>query len=224
MFWKILAVIVLLLAIYMTLVEPYWMKATKQSFPLAQLENSIRVLFLSDLQLRGESGYREKWVLRQLTTRKVDLILTTGDLFDQPQGMPAAIDFLGQLANHAPTYAILGNWEHWSHADLEEYREILEERGVVFLRNKSHAFPWHNQRIYIVGVDDPGQNLHNLSLALKEVPQPSLKILLAHAPVIFPLADPNEIDLVLAGHTHGGQVRIPFVDPLCLPPGCGAYF
>ena len=224
MFGKILVGLVLLLAVYMTLVEPYWMRVTKQALPIRSLEKPIRALFLSDLQLHGQAGYRERWILSQLGKQRVDLILTTGDLFEAPEGMQSAIEFLEQLAEHAPTFAILGNWEHWSHADLEKYRGELEERSIPLLRNQNHVFSNHGQPIYILGVDDPGQNLHNLPLAMKGVSPASVKILLAHAPVIFPLAETNQIDLVLAGHTHGGQVRIPFIDPLFLPPGCGPYF
>ena len=224
MFWKILVAIVLVLAIYMTAVEPNWMKATEQELIVTKLENPLRVLFLSDLQIREKSGYRENWILSQLTKQKVDLIVTTGDLFDEPAGMPAAVEFLDRIANHAPTFAIIGNWEHWSRADLEKYREDLEERGVPLLRNQNRVFSWQGQQISILGVDDPGQHLHNLPLAMKGVPPASLKILLAHAPIIFPLAETNQIDLVFAGHTHGGQVRLPFNDPLFLPPGCGPYW
>lgn len=221
---KGLLAIVLLIAIYMVGIEPRWMKSTEMAIPLSKLKKQVRVLFLSDLQLRGNSGYREEWILKQLPHRKIDLILTAGDFFDTPEGMDASIAFLERLSNHAPTAAILGNWEHWSRADLNAYKAGLEQRGIPLLVNQHRSLTLAGQEIYILGVDDPSQDFHNLPLALRGVPAEAFKILLAHGPIIFPIAETNRIDLMLAGHTHGGQVRIPFMDPLFLPPGCGPYF
>jgi uncharacterized protein len=224
MFWKVLFAGFGVLALYAIGVEPFWMKVTEQTITLEKLKKPMRILFLSDIQLRGESGYREKWILKRIRGEKIDLLLTTGDLFDTPEGMPAAVAFLDQLAHHGPTYAILGNWEIWSRADLKAYRAFLAARGIPLLINESRTVSRQDQKIYILGVNDPGQNLHNLALAKKGVPSSSLQILLAHAPIIFPLAETNQIDLTLAGHSHGGQVRLPFMDPPYLPPGCGPYF
>jgi predicted MPP superfamily phosphohydrolase len=224
MFWKILCAVVVILGIYAIGVEPYWMKVTEHSIILERLRQPLRILFLSDTQLKGESGYREKWILQRVQGEKIDLVLTTGDLFETPEAMPAAIAFLDQLANLAPTYAVLGNWENWSNADLGSYRDSLTERGIPLLTNENRTVAAKDQTISILGVDDPGQNLHNLPRAKKGVPSISPQILLAHAPIIFPIAEKNQIDLVLAGHSHGGQIRIPFLDPPYLPPGCGPYF
>ena len=224
MFRKIVICLIILVAIYMLGVEPFWMKKVERSLTVAGLTQAVRVLFLSDLQLRGKSGYRERWILKQLATERMDLIVTTGDLFDTAEGMPAAKQFLEQVAHLAPTVAILGNWEHWAKVDLEKYRADLKALGIPLLINEHLNLSIKDQHIFIVGVDDPSQNLHNLPLALKGVPEDSVTVLLAHGPIIFPVAAANGIDLMLAGHTHGGQIRIPFMPPFFLPPGCGPYF
>lgn len=220
---KTLILSILLVAIYITLVEPYWMKITHREIRISKLNRPIRILFLSDLQLKGEYGIREKWILNQAKELSFDIVLTTGDLFDKPEGMPAAVEFMSQFPPRAPTYAVLGNWEHWSKADLTQYKIELAKRKVHLLVDENDTFEWNGSTISILGVNDSSQNLHNLPLAMKGTTPDSFRILLAHGPVIFPLAAPNAIDFMLAGHTHGGQVRIPFMDPFYLPPGCGPY-
>ncbi len=205
-------------------IEPFWMKWTEREVHLEKLKHPMSVLFLSDTQMKGEHGFREKWILKQIKKRKWDLILTTGDLFDTPGGEQPAVDFLEQLSSHARTFAILGNWEHWSGANLKDYKKALTNKSVVLLVNENRELNWYGQQIFLLGVDDSSQSYHNIPLALKNVPHNALKVLLAHGPIIFPESSESEIDLMLAGHTHGGQVKLPFMDPFYLPPGCGPYF
>ncbi len=224
MYWKIAcALFVFLLLLDVFLVEPRWLKITKRKIAISDLKEPLHILWLSDLQLREDWGFREKWILRNLNDWNFDVVCVTGDVFDKPAGVAPAIRFLQQISRNKPTYVVLGNWEHWAEADLHSYKKELMQMGVSLLVNESETLAWNEQRITMVGVDDPSTFHDRLFIALRNSDPQTVRILLAHAPAIFPTAARKGIDLVLAGHTHGGQVRIPFLGPLYLPPGCGHF-
>jgi predicted MPP superfamily phosphohydrolase len=217
------AAVLLLLILDIFAIEPYWIKTTTYRLQCRRLKRDLRVLLLSDFQLRTNAGYREREVLKRITTLQFDLIAVTGDVFDASVAMEPAIELLKTLSKRAPTYVVPGNWEHWSGADLSEYARRLQQTSVKLLVNASDTFMWHDQPIAIVGVDDPSIAQDDLIGALKNVDRSIPTILLAHAPVIFRNPAHDQIDLTLAGHTHGGQVRLPLLGPLWLPPGCDHY-
>lgn len=85
------------------------------------------------------------------------------------------------------------------------------------MRNNHVEITRGDQTIYLVGVDDPHTGRDNIEAAMEDVPDKAAAVLLAHSPTIFPQAVERGIDLVLCGHTHGGQVRLPFVGALIVP-------
>lgn len=87
----------------------------------------------------------------------------------------------------------------------------LEQAGVRVLLNRAVAIERKGQRLWLAGVDDPYQRRHSLTDALRDVPPGEPCVLLAHAPDILPDLDTSRPLLVLMGHTHGGQVRLPFI-------------
>ena len=219
--WGAALLIIWMLDIF--LIEPYWVKTARYQMACPRLRHDLRILFLSDFQLRDSAGYRERRVLNKMSVVPFDLIAIGGDVFDTKRGMQSAIPFLAQLAKRAPAYVVLGNWEHWSHVDLSSYAQKLKRNGATLLVNSSEIFRWHGQSIRIAGVDDPSLAKDDLAAALLPVDPNGPTILLAHAPAIFRKSAQEKIELTLAGHTHGGQVRLPFVGPLWLPPGCDGY-
>lgn len=219
---KALLLIIPLILIDAFFIEPNWLAQRYYEISVPHLRQPIRILHLSDFHLHGPTGYRENWVSHRLRENAPDLICITGDVFETADGMNAAMDFIQQLARYAPVYVVLGNWEHWAHVDVHGYGVRLQQAGIHFLRNSSMSSTFHGQELTIAGVDDPSTYRADLFKALHDTKPDAPILLLSHAPVIFPEAS-KRVSVVLAGHTHGGQVVIPLWGPAWMPQGTWPY-
>lgn len=183
-----------------------------------------RIVQISDLHA-SDAGDLQDRVLRATEAAAPDLIALTGDLIDyQTADLTAVLEFSASLQALAPTYFVLGNHE----ADSPLRGELLaglEERGVVVLRDEAATVEIAGTELVLVGLDDPrvraadglptrvpGEVLAGMSL-----PEGTLTVLLAHRPELFESYTGHGIDLVLSGHAHGGQVRLPGVGGLYAP-------
>lgn len=114
-----------------------------------------------------------------------------------------------------PVYFVPGNHEWWSGYEM---RNPLLSLDVKILENKAEKLVVGRDYIWILGVDDPYLGRADLAQAVQKTGgEPGIKVLLAHAPEIFQSAIEENVDVVLVGHTHGGQVRIPVVGALVVP-------
>lgn len=174
--------------------------------------DGFTILHLSDLHCK-EYGSGQKKVLDLIGGFKFDMVACTGDFVDKrnPDTKPA-IELISGLIEK-PVYFVPGNHDHSS----SKISEVLGSLGVTVLNNKAEKYIKDNSHVWIVGVDDPYLGLDRLDLAMEVVRDSAPRILMAHAPSIFPSAIQENIDLVLVGHTHGGQVRIPFVGAIIVP-------
>lgn len=178
--------------------------------------SGITLVFISDLHLK-EIGYKEKEVLKIIGNLAPDILVLGGDAVDKA-GKELLLDaFLKALPGISYKYAIYGNWEHW--ADVSP-GSIYESNGFDFLVNSRKNIRLKGKNITLTAIDDivggtPDRGL----LTLPE--KSDFSILLSHCPVVFgePL---KNIDLVLSGHSHGGQVNLLGVTPF-LPRGVGPY-
>ncbi|RLE80986.1 MAG: hypothetical protein DRJ52_05135 [Thermoprotei archaeon] len=179
--------------------------------------NEFKIVHLSDIHF-GEFHLkvRNDLVLNKVREVKPDLIVLTGDIVSNKRSIEDALDFVRKLASIARVIIVLGNWDHSSvAADVLLARLNLIE-NVTVLVNSHIIFSRNGEVVYLIGVDDPYTYRSNLTKALKNVPRDSVKILLAHSPQIINEAA-GKVDLVLTGHTHGGQVVVPFIGPLFVP-------
>ncbi len=161
-------------------------------------------------------GYRETKILQILETEKPDVVFVTGDSVSDNGNYPAVKSFLEKI--HAPlgVWTVDGNWEHWR--PNKEPVNIYRAANVRHLKNAAEQLA---ENVWVIGLDDELAGKPDLNAA-STVPQPAFKIGLFHSPSFFEEAF-EHFDLVLAGHTHGGQVRIPFLPPLWLPEGSGKF-
>ena len=157
-----------------------------------------------------------------------DIIVITGDLIDSNnQDVDIALDFVNQIREIAPIYFVSGNHEAWS--DLYSIlEEKLTELGVTILDNDRVVLTKGDEQILLAGLQDPAfyseSNLLNEQNNIVESNLQELindfegfKLLLSHRPELFDMYVQNEIDLVLSGHAHGGQIRIPLIGGLVAP-------
>jgi uncharacterized protein len=142
-----------------------------------------------------------------------DLVALTGDYvtFSRSYIWPVA-RVLGGLRSKLGIFAVLGN--HDFSVDPEEMTKALEAQRIRVLRNTHFALHAGHGRLWILGVDDLWWNAADLEAGIRHTPAHDPKILLCHNPLGIRLAVEHKIDLVLSGHTHGGQVRLPVVGAL----------
>ncbi|RLF09960.1 MAG: hypothetical protein DRJ68_05705 [Thermoprotei archaeon] len=219
-----LVVVLAVFALYAFLVEPNLLVTTTElDLEFEGLPDDLagfRIVQVSDMHFgMWHLPIRDSLVLSSVEGLKPDVIVVTGDLICRSSAMSEAISFVAHLTSIAPTYVIMGNWDYWSGANMTSFREELERVGAVVLVNQHVELRVGSAVMYIIGVDDPYTWRDDLDKAMSGVPSNSFKLLLAHSPQIIDRAA-GRVDLILAGHTHGGQVKIPLLGPLFVPlPG-----
>lgn len=169
-------------------------------------------------------GEREKKVLEILEDVDPDFVFITGDFIDnKTEDINSCQEFWRELGNkyQGKIFGITGNHEYWNNdLDPEDFKNLLEESGIIVLDNKNKKIFQDDEYIYLIGVDDPHTGNDNLEKAATGTEKDIPKILLAHSPDIvndLESLEKENIDLILAGHTHGGQIVIPFVQPYWTP-------
>lgn len=131
---------------------------------------------------------------------------------------------LSRLNAPLGVFAVLGNHDFWSGQEVAlKIIDGLKNIGVQVLRNEAVPLKRKGQNLYIIGVDDYWEESYNLPKALETVPEDDCRILLSHNPDVNENIDSlkERIDLIVAGHTHGGQVVLPFIGALYIPSPFG---
>lgn len=197
-------------------IEPFRIEVTHFDIQ-APIFAPLKIAQLSDLHTHG-MGRNERRLLEILDAEKPDAIVITGDCLGNLAGdYEWCKDLYEQL--HAPlgVWFVRGNWEkeHPLHRERLFYHEV----GVNLLVNASAAI---HPDVWLVGLDDPYSGRARLDAALAGVPPDAYKIAIFHSPGYFDRIG-SRVNLCLTGHTHGGQVRLPFLPPLWLPKGCGRF-
>lgn len=211
----VVAVLVAALAVYASWIEPYWIEVTHHHIA-APLKSRIKIAHLTDIHTYG-LGRRERKLLKVLDTEQPDVIVITGDSINTTSDYPGLREVLTRL--HAPlgVWVVRGNHEDWWPVDHEE--EFYKSAGVRLLVNSSAEV---RDGIWFIGIDDFYAGSPDLKKAFAGVPESAYKVALFHSPIYFE-KEAGLSDLVLAGHSHGGQVRFPFIGAPYSPPFCGKF-
>lgn len=136
-----------------------------------------------------------------------DIIALTGDYVSKEREYAApCAELMGRLRARHGVYAVLGNHDHWTDAAL--ITDLFRAEAITVLVNQGMRFERDGAAIWLAGVDDTMVGLEDLPLALAGAREDELKLLLAHNPIILRRAARAGVDLVLSGHTHGGQVTL----------------
>ena len=179
-----------------------------------------RGIQISDLHLDRYLP-RHDLALHTIADLTPDWIFVTGDLLNLSDGLPHLFRFLSRLREIAPVFIILGNHDHFSGIPIDRFRETADRHKITLLINEITCIPVPRGELCIVGLDDPTTDRADLRC----IPQSSsnrFTLLLAHAPnILDSLNHEHPIDLILCGHSHGGQWYFPGIKPFWLPPGCG---
>lgn len=197
---------------------------------LARDLEGVTIVHISDLHI-GKPGLIEDRLVKIINKIDPQIIFITGDFLSGNKGIGPCIDTLKRFTAGRVVIAILGNSDHSylkQHVDTELLAKGLERAGVQLLRNESmivrvkRDHPDSSRDVYIVGLDDNYLAYDDIFTAMNNVPSQSPKILLAHSANIIDKINTEGINLVLSGHTHGGQINLPLWGPLYLNPVWGA--
>lgn len=193
------------------LTEPYMLSIEHERIHLNRLPKAFdgfRVVQLSDIH-HGPYSSRDQIERAVDTANRLqpDIIALTGDYISKERHYAApCAEMLGRLKAKYGVYAVLGNHDHWTDAAL--ITDLFRAEGITVLINEGMHFEKNGASIWLAGVDDTMVGLEDLSLALAGARDDEMKLLLAHNPIILRRAARASVDLVLSGHTHGGQVAI----------------
>ena len=188
--------------------------------------DGFRLVQVSDLH-NASFGEGNAELLERVEQAQPDCVALTGDLVDSRHtDVDTALSFAREAAKIAPTYYVTGNHEARLE-DLEQLLTGLEEAGVTILQNESILLEREGQSIVLAGVEDPSfhddpllhdtEGIWERNLESLSPEEGRYTILLSHRPDFFDLYEKLGFDLVLTGHAHGGQFRLPGVGGLWAP-------
>ena len=184
------------------------------------IENSsINIVHISDLH--GVTyGENQKLIIDKIKMQEPDLILLTGDIFDDNSSFHGTELFLSGISSIAPTYFVTGNHEYRSKR-LDEVMKILELYNIKVLSDEYLNIKVNENDIILAGIGDQVKKIYKnndydqeylMEKNFRELDNENkYKILLAHRPENINLYQKFSFNLILSGHTHGGQIRIPYI-------------
>lgn len=183
-----------------------------------QLGNSgrkLKIAHITDLHTKG-IGRLETQLLEALSSHRPDLIVITGDLATPSGTVSGYEEVLKHFKAPKGVYFVQGNWEYWE--PIAELKNLLNKWKITDLTNKVKEI---DSELWLIGFDDAIEG-HVDEEIIKKIPSSSLKIALFHSPIFFKKIA-TKVNLSLAGHSHGGQIRFPFLKSFWLPEGTGSY-
>ena len=189
--------------------------------------DDFTIVQISDLH-NARFGKEQTRLLAAVAEQEPDIIAVTGDLIDSSRtNMDVAMAFMEQATEIAPVYYVTGNHEGWIGDAYGELKVRLEEAGVYVLDNAMYSGQFEGLDINIAGVSDPDMPGNNIVLTKQTIQTlmdetTDYTILLSHRPELFDTYVSSGANLVLAGHYHGGQFRIPFIGGV-IAPGAGLF-
>lgn len=212
--------------VYPVVIEPRWLDVSHRTVPIKGVRSPVRILHLSDLHA---SFFVSMSMIGHAITKgleqKPDLICVTGDFITRGDDyVPKEYaQVLGRLSKAAPTFAVLGNHDGGAWAEMfsglpdhKNIEQLLEVSGIQLLHNRSTSINVRDTMLSLVGTGDLWNEEVDPQRAFAEV-GPDPVVLLSHNPDGKDDMAAYPWQLMLSGHTHGGQVIIPFLGPRYAP-------
>jgi len=197
-----------------------------------KVSQSFSVLHLSDIHFTGPNPPLDEFFQR-ISQETYDLIVLSGDIIDCESGITHAVRTLSKLKATYGFYAVFGNHDYYDYHlkdaflhnfpgqskpkrlnPSEKLKEALEGAGLRVLMNETRELMIGQTPILIHGLDDPTTGRASIRKTLENYDASKLNILLTHSIDAFYDIGEGEIDLSFSGHSHGGQVRLPWVGPI----------
>lgn len=211
-------------------IEPGWIdikRITIKHKLIPEGFNGFKIVQFSDTHLGFQFQIKDLIsVISKMEKLNPDVMIFSGDLMDQPDEYPMPdeiIPYLKKIKVPFGKYCIFGNHDHGGNGS-EIYRNIMEKSDFKVLQN-AHAklSLMSGEAIYLAGIDDAMLGSPDFKSALSGIPDHVYTILLSHAPDLADTAVNYNVQLQLSGHSHGGQIQIPFAGALVTPPYAEKY-
>ncbi len=223
---KIMVAVVLVLLVWGVFwANNKWLQTTEYtvvSEELPEAFNGKKIVQISDLH-NTTFGKNQATLIEKVKQEEPDAVFLTGDFIDSNRfDLSASLAFIDAIVETTDVYYVTGNHEIASNR-VEEIADTLTKRGVVVLADDSTEWEEDGETVQIVGIHDPlnEPELHEEDAIRDSFSRTQLSrdftLLLVHRPEYFPLYAEAKIDLVFAGHAHGGQVRIPGIGGVYSP-------
>ncbi len=224
--------IIILMLLFILVVWTIWgnvtagvTRYTVTSNRLPHSFDGYKIAVVSDLH-NAQFGNNNSQLVEKIKKEYPDIIAITGDLVDSNRtDIEIAIQLVSQLTEIAPCYYVTGNHEAWIKEQYMELEKGLIAEDVVILHDNVIQLTKDSEAIQIAGLDDPdftdSDTYIQESMLQTRISNMSLSneycILLSHRPETFEAYVSEEVDLVLSGHAHGGQFRVPFIGGIIAP-------
>ncbi|MFC2138526.1 metallophosphoesterase [Bacteroidota bacterium] len=216
-------------AIGLVLLDTFWFEKSVINWKRIDLsdniKNKIKLVQITDLHFKG-IDQKHKMIAKKINSINPDILVFTGDSIDSDNYIYDFDKFL-KLINHGiKKYSITGNWEYWGNVDINRLKKIYSHNNCELLINESRQIDLKSRTISIIGIDDYIGGQADFNKAKNNWILSDKTIVLSHCPghrdIIAQEKGDCKIDLILSGHTHGGQVKIFGFVPFT-PQGSGRY-
>lgn len=203
-----------------------WVPVTER-IKLELLKDSgsgVRIVLITDLH-SCYYGKNQNSLIKRIDKEKPDIILLAGDIFDDKIDDDNTKILIEDLVKKYPCYYVTGNHEYWSHR-ADEMKEYMKSVGVHVLAGDCETVTINGSILDICGIDDPynlseEEWVHQIDKAYSETDEAHVRILVTHRPEKVEVYEKYDFDLIVAGHAHAGQIRIPFLNKGVLAPDQG---
>jgi predicted MPP superfamily phosphohydrolase len=211
--------------------EPRYVKIVHQTLDSPKIPNGFhgkRIVQFSDTHLGHNYSLEQlEKLVEKMNELNPDIIFFTGDLIDAPNEynrVEEIVPVLKKLDAPDGKYAIYGNHDHGGYGS-DIYKNVMTRSEFRLLKNEHHHIEAENdERIAVAGVDDILLGHPDMTKTFEHIYEDEFVIFMAHEPDIAAKLEEFPIDIQLSGHSHGGQVKIPFLGPLYTPPGAEIYY
>lgn len=189
-------------------------------------ENAVRCVLVTDLH-SCYYGKNQKNLIERIDKENPDIIFLGGDIFDDKIDDDNAVIFLEEISKKYKCFYVSGNHEYWSER-CDEMKDKVRSLGITVLEGDCETIEINGKTIDVCGVDDPtrltnSQFKEQLNKAYAKTSEDHYKILLTHRPEQTDFYALYDFDLILSGHAHAGQIRIPFINIGIYAPNQGLF-
>jgi len=210
------------------LLEPAAVQVTRHELPIPGLPaalDGVRIACLADVHLHRGISRAARAALEQVDRERPEIVVLAGDICNKRGDLPTLTAWARDARGTLATFATFGNWERYAKIDRATAEAAYGKAGVEFLCNTTARVSIRGATLTILGLDDPVEGRPDPMAALAGVGARDVAVWVLHGPGYvdeLPKSVAPRPALFLAGHTHGGQIRLPGITPV-LPVGSGRF-